>query len=118
MYGIENIKKLVALICETIIFVGSFEQKKHRKLAGWLAVAAKTAKFIWNNWSLLQETYKNRYLVVKELKDLSKTEKYDLENFIIVKFDLANDKIETIIEESIKIIFSIFSLINLLRHGK
>lgn len=54
--------------------------------------------------------------IIAELKDLTEEEKVELYTYIQAEFDLEDDKVEAIVEDSLNIAFSILSLVEKIKN--
>lgn len=87
-------------------------------IASQVTQVMEDGKFSWmETFSFIDEfqegvvVIKNGKQIVAELKDLSPEEKTELDAYVKAEFDIADDRVEKIVEDSLSIAFSIVSLI-------
>lgn len=103
MLGIENLKKMVKFSCD-------FTKQ--------ISTALADGKFQWNEiFGFFDEimaipgVVKSFPDIGKELKDLTKEEREELNEYIQEEFDLPNDQVEAVIENSLLLAFSAIALV-------
>ena len=103
-FGIKNLKYLIALPVELgniadSIGSESINWRRWFKLVDILGPAVDLLKVDWS-------------MVKKEYEDLDEAEQAEIKEFVAEKFDIHNDKLEAVIEESFSMLFSIGELIS------
>ncbi len=108
--GIETLKKAV-------VFAIS--------VANQVTEVMKDGKFSWTeSFSFIDElrdgitVVKSGTEILAELKDLSIEERAELYSFVQAEFDIADDRVEKIVEDALGIAFSIVSLITNLKKAE
>lgn len=100
--GITNLKPVVAL---------SFEAGNVGDKVGRLKGAARYLALMDLFDELMGLAKVDFKMIMAEIKDLDDAETTELHDFIKVKFDIVDDKLEIAIEESIKIAEEMYSLV-------
>lgn len=101
-YGIENLKPIVALALE----LGNVGDKIGR------AKGATRYLSLMDLFDELTGLAKVDFKKVKEeIKDLDAAEREELHNFMKVKFDIVDNKLEMAIEEGLKIVEEAYGLV-------
>lgn len=103
MLGIENLKKMVKFSCD-------FTKQ--------IATALSDGKFQWTEvFGFFDEimaipgVVKSFKDIAAEIKDLTVSERQELETYIQDEFDLTNDEVEAVIENSLSFAFSAIALV-------
>lgn len=103
MFGIENLKKLVGFAC------GLTKQISTSLKDGWQWTDALA--FI-DEVSAIPGAIKSLPAVKQEIADLSEDEKTELHAYIKEEFDIPDDKVELLIEDSITWTMATINLVN------
>lgn len=104
--GVENLKKAVKFSIE----LGQQFEKSGKDGWSW------TDSFDFVDEAMaLPGIAKAGSSIAAELKDLSNEERDELNAYVAEEFDLENDKVEGIVEDSLNIAFSIVSLVQKFR---
>lgn len=103
-FGIDNLKMLISLPTELgnvadAISGDTGDWKKYFKLVD---ILDEVIDIVRVDWSVVKE----------EFDDLTEEEVAELKVYVQNKFDIRDDKLETIIEESLEILLSMGELIN------
>lgn len=99
-FGIENLKKIIALVVEAGNVGDKIGQEGSKVWKKWIAVIDLLDESI----DLVKCDFK---ALKNEFVDLTEAEKGEVKEFIRVKFDIHNDKLEYVIEESLLIAMNI-----------
>lgn len=102
-FGIENMKKLLALVIE----IGNVIDKMVgtpglAKLGHLMMLMDEAMALATVDWKLLDDEY----------KDFSAVEKEEINAFLEAKFDISNDKIEEVVERSWRLFMRTESIIH------
>lgn len=100
VFGIENLKKIIALVVEAGNVGDKIGQEGSKVWKKWFTVIDLLDECI----DLVKCDFK---ALKSEFSDLSEAEKGEIKEFIKVKFDIHNDKLEYVIEESLLIAMNI-----------
>ena len=103
MLGIENLKKLVSFAC-------GFTKEIASAMADGKFKTAEIFGF-FDEIMEIPGVVKSFPAILAEIKDLTIDERKELEAYIQDKFDLANDKVEAVIEHSMSFAFSAVALV-------
>lgn len=94
-------------------------------LANQVTEVMKDGKFSWTEgFSFVDELQEGAVVIktgkqiVEELKELSVEERTELNAYVQSEFDIADDRVEKIVEDSLGIAFSIVSLIASLKKAE
>lgn len=101
--GVENLKKLLKFSCDLTkqINTAMSDGWSFSDIFGFVDEAAA-----------IPGIAKSFPAISKELADLSKEEKAELETYLQEEFDIPNDSLETVIENSIMQAVSLVALVN------
>lgn len=103
-YGVANLKILIALPIEIGNITGAIiasEDKSWKRYLKIFDLFDEAVDFLKVDWKLLKDEY----------MDLSEVEKAEIQQSLIDKFDIANDRIESVVENSFSILFDLESVI-------
>jgi len=103
MFGIDNLKKIVGFAC------GLTKQISESLKDGWQWTDALS--FV-DEISAIPGAIKSLPAVKQEIADLSEDEKADLHAYVKDEFDIPDDKVEVLIEDSIAWTMSTISLVS------
>lgn len=102
MYGIENLKKMVKFACD-------FTKQ--------ISEALKDGKFQWTDAlgfideaAQLPGVAKSFPAIKQELAELDSTERAELYDYIVSEFDIPNDAVEVLVENSLSFAVSAVAL--------
>jgi len=109
MYGIKETKELVKF---GIDMAESFD-----KALGDGSFSLEDLSFFFNAFISASAAFENIGQVPTELKDLSAEEMAELKEYVNTEFDIANDKLEAVIEKAIAVVIGIYELISLFKGG-
>lgn len=103
MLGIENLKKMVKFSCD-------FTKQ--------ISTALADGKFQWNEiFGFFDEimaipgVVKSFPAIAQEIRDLTEDERDELNDYIQDEFDIPNDQVEAVIENSLSFAFSAVALV-------
>jgi hypothetical protein len=92
-FGIENLKKVFALVIEMGNVADKIGQENSKAWRKWFTVIElvdEIGALLTVDWKMLKPEY----------MDLSDGEKQEIRQFLKEKFDIKNDKLEMVIEDS------------------
>lgn len=103
-FGIENLKKIIALPIEIGNISGKIIENQDKSWKRFLAIfdlLDEAVDLLKVDWSKIKDEY----------MDLSDLEKADIHDYLVNRFDIANDSVESIVENSFSILFELESII-------
>jgi len=103
LLGVENFKKLIKFSC------GLTKQINSSTADGWQWTDA--LQFI-DEATEVPGIAKSFSAIAKELADLSEAERDELKDFVQTEFDIPNDNLEVVLENSIMQAISLVALVN------
>jgi hypothetical protein len=103
-FGIINLKILIALPIEIGNIAGAIsksEDKSWKRFLKLFDLFDEAVDLLKVDWKLIKDEY----------LDLSEVEKSEIQQYLIERFDLPNDRIESIVENSFSILFELETVI-------
>lgn len=101
-YGIKETKELVK-------FGISLGEAIDKSLPG--GIGLEDAMNFYNAVTTASDAFDNVKQVPKELGDLDQAERDELYAYVEAEFDIANDKLESVIEEALKTALQVYKLV-------
>jgi len=102
--GVDNLKKLIALPIElgnVADMIGSEDSKSWRRWFKLVNAFDEVIDLLRVDWNILKN----------EIKDFNSEDMTELNSFMKEKFDIKNDNLEKIVEDSIAILISLGELV-------
>lgn len=99
-FGVENLKKIIAVPVEmgnVADAIGKENSSSWKKWFKLIELTDEVGSLLTVEWKMLKDEY----------LDFSDAEREEIKEFMKKKFDIADDKLENIIERSFTILFSV-----------